>query len=391
MNIKKSSFTIIVICAIIGGIAIGTIGPGLFGTLNIGWVSVEKSEYESLKEIEERYTKAEYLLTQTKEKYYKDVDEKDLESYMYKGIFEGLGDPYSSYLTKEEMEQWTMSLTGEYDGIGVTISANKKGEIEVVSVEDGSPAKKAGIRTGDVISAIDGESYDNIDEAASAIRGEAGTKVRLRIVRGNEKMNISVTRAHIKEKSVSSKIIEKDIGYIRVSTFNESTAEDFERALKRMENKDVKGLIIDMRGNGGGLVEEGRDIADMLQGKGVIAYTEDGQGERTYMRSDGERTKLTYVLLVNGSSASTTEIVAASVKDNEEGILVGTKTYGKGVIQETETLPDGSAFILTTMQYFSPDGHTIHEKGVVPDHTVKGKKAQLREAVDIINGASKNH
>ena len=145
MNIKKSSFTIIVICAIIGGIAIGTIGPGLFGTLNIGWVSVEKSEYESLKEIEERYTKAEYLLTQTKEKYYKDVDEKDLESYMYKGIFEGLGDPYSSYLTKEEMEQWTMSLTGEYDGIGVTISANKKGEIEVVSVEDGSPAKKAGI------------------------------------------------------------------------------------------------------------------------------------------------------------------------------------------------------------------------------------------------------
>ena len=284
-----------------------------------------------------------------------------------------------------------ISTTGEYQGIGVTIAPDDKGLINVVSPIDGSPADKAGIKSGDKIIGIDGDAYDgsSIDNAVAAMRGKPGSKVDLVILRGDKELQFNIVRANIVMQTVRSEVLDGNLGYIRISAFEEKTADDFKEHLRDMEVKGVKGLILDLRDNGGGLVQSSVDVADMLLNEGIVSYTEDRQGNKSYYKTNAGATDLPYVVLVNGGTASSSEILTAAIKDRKGGKIVGTTTYGKGIIQSIEKLTNGDAVKLTVMQYFSPDGNIIHKVGITPDIVVEASAddetdVQLEKAEELL-------
>ena len=366
---KKKLIAILVAAFLAGGVV--TAGAGFAickGAL--GYVSVSKEEYNSMKDTYERFGKMEQLYDTINESYYRDVDEQDVVDGACKGLVAGLGDPYSSYMTKEEYENWKSSATGEYSGIGVTFSQDKNGNYVIVGVTKDSPAAKAGLKAGDYIVEVDGKTYDDMDVMAKSIRGEAGTKVKVVYVRDNKNNEVSINREKIVEKSVEYKMLDGKIGYIKLSSFISSSADDFSAALKDLEGQGAKGLILDLRDNGGGLVDQCIDIADEFLDEGVVTYVEDKNGKKQEYKAKDGKTDLTTVVLVNGNSASCSEILAGALKDNGCK-LVGETTFGKGVIQSTAELKDGSALKLTIMQYFSPKGSAIQDKGIKPDYEVK--------------------
>ncbi len=370
---KKRNFIFIIVIAVLVG-ALATGGAIFFvGYASGGYIAITNDEYADYKLMKEKYGKLAELEKYIQDKYYVPVDEDKLKEGMYKGLFWGIGDPYSAYLTEEEYNDIMISTTGEYQGIGVTIAPDDNGLINVVSPIDGSPAESAGIKTGDKIISVAGKTYDgsSIDQAVAAMRGKPGTKVDLVILRGENELEFSITRANIVMQSVRSEVLDGNIGYIRISSFEEKTAEDFKQQLRDMELKQVKGLVIDLRDNGGGLVESSIKVADLLLEEGVVTYTEDRKGKKEYYKSEPGRTKLTYVVLVNGGTASASEILTGAVKDHKAGKIVGTTTYGKGIIQSVEQLSSGDAVKLTIMQYFSPDGNVIHKVGIKPDVEVE--------------------
>ncbi|MEA4987270.1 MAG: S41 family peptidase [Anaerovorax sp.] len=346
-------------------------------------VTISKQDYDAYKKMEGKYAKLEQLTSYIEDNYYIPVDETQLEEGVYKGLFYGIGDPYSSYLNKEEYNELLIATTGEYSGIGVTIVPDSKGFINVIAPIDDSPAAKAGIKSGDKILKVNEKEYtaDTIDAAVSAMRGAKGSKVSITILRNGEVETFDMRRATIVTKTVKSEIKEDNIGYLRITSFEEKTAEDFAKALRDMEVKGVDGLVIDLRDNPGGLVEISVNIADMLLDSGTVTYTEDRKGEKTYYKSKEGKTSLPYVLLVNGGSASSSEILAAAIKDNHGGELVGTTTFGKGIIQEISELPNGDAMKLTVMQYFSPKGNVIHGKGIQPDVNISLEESDFTDGV----------
>lgn len=384
MNIRKRNLTIIVIAAIICGALACFLVMQVLAMQGVGNVKITREEYQHLTYMNEKYSKAEELMNSASEKFYKDVSEEDLLNGMYKGIFLGLGDIYSNYMTQEEYEAWMATTLGEFEGIGVTFNQDENGNFIIISTNPGSPAEKGGLKAGDIIIMVDDKTFDNAESIGAAMRGEAGTEVKITYVRNGKEASVSLTRAIIITQSVTSEMLEGNIGYIRISAFEEATAEDFEKALSEMEAKTPKGLIIDIRDNGGGLVSGGTEVADLLIGEGTITYLQDRAGEKQYIESDSKRTNLPYVVLINENSASTSEILAAAVKENGPGKLVGVKTYGKGVVQATTEMEDGSAYKLTIMQYFSPKGNAINGKGVAPDYEVKGEGAQLEKAIELL-------
>ena len=305
----------------------------------------------------------------------------------YKGLVAGLNDPYSSYMTAEEYETWVATATGEYSGVGITFTQDEDGNFVVVSVTDDSPAADAGIREGDIIKTVDGQEYSDLDVIGNAIRGEEGSEIEITYIRDGEEKSVTMTREKITQHSVEHRMLDGNIGYISISSFIETTGEDFSQALKELEEDGAQGLVLDLRDNGGGLVDACVQVADEFLDEGVVVYVEDRDGNRTdYDAKDG-KTDLKTVVLVNENSASASEILAAALQDNGFEI-VGQTTYGKGVIQSTAQLEDGSALKLTIMQYFSPDGNAINEKGVTPDHQVaneenSGEDAQLDEALSL--------
>lgn len=377
-----------IILAFLAGIVV-TVGIGgviLFG-IGGGRVSISNDSYEYYKTLDQRFSKLNALYNKVSESYYQESDEDDLKNGMYKGLVAGLGDPYSAYMTEEEYASWTASVTGEFEGVGITFTTNSDGEYIIVSTISDSPAEKAGLKAGDIMLAVDGETYDTMENFSTALRGKAGTKAKLTYSRDGKAKEVTLKRAKIVNETVESKMLEKNIGYISISGFEEHTAEDFLSALSKMEKKKVDGLVIDVRNNGGGLVDVGTEIADALMGKGTITYMENRNGEKQYIKSDADETELPYVLLVNENSASMSEILAAAVKDNTDNPLVGTTTFGKGIVQSSGQLEDGSALSLTVMQYFSPKGTVIHKKGVEPDYTVENtedKDKQLEKAIDLL-------
>lgn len=300
---------------------------------------------------------------------YKLEEEKSADE-VYKALVASLGDPYSEYLNKKEAKEWEESLSGEFSGVGINFHETEEGTFQVVKTIEGSPAAGADVKEGDLILEVDHKTFDDVTKMAKAIRGKEGTKVVLTMSRDGEKKEIILVRAKVKDKTVIKEMITEDIGYIRISSFEDGTGADFESELNSLDTKGVKKLIIDLRGNGGGYTKEGIKIADRLLPEGTITYMEDKLGKKEYYNSDVKSTNMKYVLLVDRNTASTSEILAAAIKDNKGGPLVGEKTYGKGVVQSTYKFKDGSALKLTIMQYFSPKGETINKKGIEPDYPV---------------------
>ena len=382
MNIKKSVFVILLLVAALVG------GAATFGTMSMmhatgkGSVKLSAEEYNQLTYMNDKYAEAERLWNIVKDGFYQEISDEQIEEGMYKGIFEGTGDIYSGYMNEDEWKAWETSVSGEFEGVGVTFMQNEEGEYVVISTVKGSPAEKAGLLPGDILTKVDGEEYTNSTEMSMAIRGDSGTDVNVTYVRDGKEATVTMTRTKIETHTVESSVLEGNIGLITISAFEMKTSEEFEAALKDLENKGVKGLIIDLRNNGGGLVNECVEVADMLLDKGTVMYTEDQKGNREYSYTEEGRTSLPYVVLVNENTASASEILSAAIQDNAGGKIIGTVTFGKGVIQNSAPLGDGKGYKLTVLQYFSPNGHKIHGVGITPDIEVEGEEEQMQKAIE---------
>lgn len=335
-----------------------------------------------------QYKKLVSLSEKINEDFYKKPDKDMLETGIYKGLFAGLGDVYSAYYTKDEMKQLLEASSGKYVGVGMTVGADKEtGRIRVESTFDKSPAKEAGIQKGDFIVKVDGKSYtyQEMDIAVKNMRGKAGTSVKISLIRANRPIEKTVVRRQITIQTIESRVLENNLGYISIKSFDEDTADDFRSALKNLEAKNIKGLIVDVRNDGGGLLNIVENIADRLLGKAVIVYTQDNKGNKEYLRSsDKEKVSIPIVVLTNGNSASASEILTGAILDNKAGISVGTTTYGKGLVQQVVPLRDGTGYKLTTAQYFTPNGSYINEKGIKPTIEVKEEKDQLPRAISYL-------
>ncbi len=376
IKIRKSSLVILIVLAVLCGAAgLYTLQlTGLLGQLGIASThSLNEEQYQEYRHLSKTFGKADELRDYILNNYYIEVDESALETGMLKGMFDGLGDVYSYYMTPQEYDQLMVSLTGVYSGVGVTISAGESGYVEVVTPTKGSPAEAAGLRKGDLILAVDGTEYvgADLDVCAAAIRGKEGTAVTLTIRRGDEIFDVTLTRKTIITQTVDSYMLEDKIGYIAISGFEENTAQHFREALASIREQGATSFVLDLRDNGGGLVDAAVGIADELLEEGVVAYTEDHDKNKSYYRTHKGKTDLPYVVLVNGASASSSEILSAGIKDNNGGPLVGVTTYGKGIIQTVEQLTDGSGIKMTILQYFSPNGSVIHQNGIEPDYVVE--------------------
>ncbi len=356
MQISKKKFIALIIVAFVAGGAVTT-------GLNIISGGSSRSAHKDFEKFEQIYN----YIDKT---YYEEPDMYKLMDGAYKGFVEALDDPYSSYMTKKEYDSWMTNIESEYSGVGITFSMDMDGRYVVISVEKDSPAEAAGIKAGDILLKVDGKTYDDMDIFATAIRGEKGTVVKLTYSRDGKEKTVSITREKIVQHSVYSEILDDGTAYIAISSFIDNTAEDFSNALEDVEKKGADKLILDLRNNGGGLLTTCIDVADEFLDEGTVVYVEGRTGKREdYSAKDG-KTDLETVVLVNENSASAAEILAAALQDNG-CILVGNTTFGKGVIQSTAELKDGSALKWTIMQYFSPKGNVINKKGVTPDHEVE--------------------
>ena len=304
------------------------------------------------------------------------IDETKLQDGAIKGYVEGLGDEYTEYIPADEMEEYTESITGNFVGIGIYMVADEtSGRVVVYYPIPESPAEKAGIKAGDKIISVDGTEYTSSDFSTIAdyIKGKEGTKVNLVVERGEERLTFEITREKINTNPITIEMLENNIGYLKLPSFDEDTATDFEEKVKELQEKGAKSLIIDLRNNGGGIVTEATEIADMLLKKGeTIISTVDNKGNKEITYSENEpKFTMPVVLLTNENSASASEILACSLKDNERGKIIGTKTYGKGVIQQLLTLPDGSGLKITSEEYLTPNRTKINKVGIEPDEEVK--------------------
>ena len=328
------------------------------------------------------------------EYYLGEVDDNKLKESAIKGYIEGLGDEYSEYITKEEYEEYKINIMGNYVGIGIYMSVYKDtDEIVILSPIEGSPAEEAGILPGDIILKVNGIEYDgeHLDEASAAIKGEEGTKVKIEIKRNEEIINLEVERRKVIVNPVKSEIKNGNIGYIKLTSFDEDTSKIFKEKYEELQKQNINSLIIDLRDNGGGIVQEALTIADYMlekDAKMLITVNKKENEEIEKSKYDPIIT-IPVVILVNENSASASEILAGALKDNNRAKIVGTKTYGKGVIQELLTLKDGSAIKLTTEEYYTPNRTKINNVGIEPDELVENDEnieedLQLKKAIEMV-------
>ena len=310
-------------------------------------------------------------------RYLGEVDDSELEEGLYKGLISGLEDPYSVYYDEEETKRLVEATEGEYDGIGAVLTQNMDtGIVTLVQIYEGSPAMEAGLKDDDILYKVGDMEVTGMDltEVVSHIKGEKGTEVSLTVLRGenNEEVTVTAVRNTIQAQTIEYEMKDDKIGYIAVSEFDLVTYAQYKDALTDLEGEGMKGLIVDLRNNPGGNLDTVCDILDLMLPEGLIVYTEDKEGNRDEKKSDEERQfRLPLVVLMNGNSASASEIYAGAVQDYGIGEIVGTQSYGKGVVQQIYPMKDGTSVKLTIAEYFTPKGRNIDGKGITPDVEVE--------------------
>ena len=329
--------------------------------------------------------------------YLEDTDASDLENGIYAGMIASLGDPYSAYYSAEELEEMEQDVEGIYFGIGAYVGIDTATSLPVVSgVIEGTPAEEVGLRDGDLIYKVDDTMTQGMEtsEVVALIRGEENTTVHLTLIRESEDdyVEVDVTRRKVESPTVSHEMLDHNIAYIQIVEFDQVTVDQFAEALAVCKGSGMEGLILDLRSNPGGSLSAVCEIARKILPEGLIVYTEDKYGQRQELTCDGaNEIQVPMVVLVNDYSASASEILAGAIQDYEKGVVMGTQTYGKGIVQRVIALSDGSAVKLTISHYYTPKGRNIHEVGVEPDVVVefdgeayyeKGVDNQLEEATE---------
>lgn len=333
------------------------------------------------------------------EYYLEDAGESELEQGVYKGMIEALGDPYSTYYSQEELEDLQNKTQGIYYGIGARVGIDADTQLpRIASVIEGTPAQEAGLMSGDLLYKVDDTLVQGMDlnSAVALVKGDEGTTVHLTVIREGETdyLEFDVERRKLENETVTYEMLEDGVGYIQIQEFDDVTVDQFEEALEACRQEGMRGLILDLRGNPGGNLTTVCEIARMMLPEGLIVYTEDKNGQREEYTCDGKsQLDVPLVVLVDANSASASEILAGAVKDYGTGTLVGTTTFGKGIVQRIMKLSDGSAVKLTVSKYYTPKGNNIHEIGISPDVEVPfeaepyledGTDNQLERAVEVL-------
>ena len=364
-----------------------------------GDITISREEYNRLKQ----YEKLDLLMQLVQLYYYEDVDTDEMLESAAMGLIAGIGDVYSVYYTKEDMEAFNEETEGEYAGIGCQLLADPTDQmITVTRVFKGSPAEEAGMRSGDKIVYVNDVYYSayEMDAAVDVMRGTPGEDVKVTVLRGLDTVDFDITRKVVNINYVEYEILDGNIGYVMVYDFLGDAVEGFRTALEAFQAANVTGMIIDLRNNGGGLLDASVEMADMILPEGTVVSVRDKNGAEEAFTIDGEYYDVPMVVLVNGYSASASEILSGAIRDTGEGTLVGTKTFGKGVVQSVIDFPDGSGLKVTTARYFTPSGECIHGVGIEPDVEVEldedvvtryginnlphEQDAQLQKAIELI-------
>ena len=377
-------------------------GMACMGVLTLGVSSVKDAVIEDMSRIGHRYDYIESKLTlmdQIIDEYYlyeDEIDEKKLEEMIYLGYMAGLEEAYTTYYTAEEFEDVMESSSGTYSGIGAYVSQNiNTGIITIVNPFEGAPAANAGVKKDDILFAVEGEEVTGMDlnMVVAKLKGEEGTTVKVTMYRSSEDeyVDLEIIRAVVNVPTVTHKMLENNIGYIQLTEFDTVTVEQFNFAVEELTAMGADRFVFDLRDNGGGLLSSVCDILDTILPKGLLVYTEDKNGNREEeWATDPECLDVPMVVLVNGHSASASEIFTGALKDYDKAEIIGTKTYGKGIVQSIIPLQDGSAVKLTVSEYFTPDGVAIHGIGIEPDIVVEydaesEEDNQLQAAIDYLS------
>lgn len=322
-----------------------------------------------------------------------EIDEQKVLDETIKGYVKGLGDEYSEYMTKEEWDEFQSAALGNYVGIGIYMTTDNNGNVIVLAPIKGSPAESAGLETGDIITAVNDENVlgTSSDDVSNKIKGEAGTEVKLTVLRDNEYIDMNVKREEIKVYHVEEKMLENNIGYMNLATFDEGCSDEFREKYQTLKNQGARSLILDLRNNTGGLVDEALKIADMMIEKDkTLLITVDSKGNKEIDKAKEDPiVEGDIIVLTNEYSASASEILVGALKDNGRAKSLGTKTFGKGVIQNVFFLNDGSALKLTVNEYFTPNETKINKVGIAPDYEVElpedsQEDVQLNKAIELL-------
>ena len=377
---KISRKTLAIVAAICAVFAVASVSVSLTVALQNASAGVEsplhattQEEYETA----QRYARLEEVYQRLMGEYYKELDSDTLVQGAIDGMMESVGDPYTFYYTPEDLAKMYEDHNGQYCGVGMLVSSDKQGRLVVLRVFKNSPAQTAGLLPGDVILSADGEAVsaettEAMNMATARIKGEAGTYVRLSVLRKEQTLELDIERNNVSVNRVEYQILDGNVGYLVLYEFFGDAVSGVREALNAFEEAGVRGIIFDVRSNTGGQLDICLDICDMVLPEGLIVYTEDRNGRRENYYSNADRCEIPLVVLVNEMSASASEIFAASIQDYGVAKIVGTKTFGKGIVQTQYEFPsDGAGMQLTTSRYFTPKGRSIHGEGVTPDVVVE--------------------
>lgn len=330
--------------------------------------------------------------------YFDDVDEEEAKTNIYKAYLNSFKDKYTVYYNEDEYKTMMESTKGTFYGVGAVCQKSEEGGIVLVDVYENAPGYAAGLRDGDRIVEVDGVNVTDMDLSAAValIKGERGTTVNLKAIRGKETLEFTVTRDKVDAVTVEYEMKEGQIGYIYISQFDDVTTQQFKEAVDDLEKQGMKGLVLDIRDNPGGVLTTVVDMLDYILPDGLIVYTEDKYGKRTeYNGKNEHELNIPIAVLVNNNSASASEIFAGAIQDYEKGVIIGTQTFGKGIVQTIRPLTDGSAVKFTIAKYFTPKGQDIHGKGVTPDKVVEADHSaetdnQLDAALEEVRSKAAN-